>query len=45
MSDKPRTLAEMLDDAAAVDDQGRSFGAVINGMFSALEKMEGRNDG
>lgn len=45
MSDKPRTLAEMLDAAAAVDDQGEAFGAVINGMFSALEKMERGNDG
>lgn len=30
---KPRTLAEMLDDAAAVDDQGQAFGSVINGLF------------
>lgn len=42
--DEPRTLAEMLDAAAAVDDQGQSFGAVINGIFSALEKIERGND-
>ena len=42
--DEPRSLGELLDAAAAVDDQGQAFGAVITGLFSALEKMEGRND-
>lgn len=42
---EPRTIAELLDAAAAVDDNGQAFGAVINGMFSALEKMERGNDG
>lgn len=42
--DEPRTMAEMLDAAAAVDDQGQAFGAVINGMFSTLEKMKGGED-
>ena len=37
--DEPRTLGEMLDAAAAVDDQGQAFGAVIQGLFSALEKL------
>jgi hypothetical protein len=38
--DEPRTLAELLDDAAAVDDQGQAFGAVIQGLFSTLERRE-----
>ena len=43
--DEPRTVGELLDAAAAVDDQGQAFGAVIQGLFSALEKkMEGERD-
>ena len=42
---EPRTVGELLDAAAAVDDQGQAFGAVIQGLFSALEKkMEGERD-
>ena len=41
---QPITMGELLDAAAAVDDNGQAFGAVINGMFSALEKMERGND-
>jgi hypothetical protein len=36
---EPRTIAELLDDAAAVNDRGEAFGAVIQGLFSALEKL------
>lgn len=45
MSDsEPRTVGELLDAAAAVDDQGQAFGAAIQGLFSALEKMKGEHD-
>jgi hypothetical protein len=37
MSD-PKTVAEKLDAAAAVDDNGEAFGGVILGFFAALDK-------
>lgn len=34
----PKTVPELLDAAAAVDDNGESFGRALMGLFSALEK-------
>jgi len=42
--DEPRTLGELLDAAAAVDDQGQTFAAVLQGLFCALETMKGEHD-
>lgn len=35
---EPKTLAEQLDAAAAVDDDGVSFGGVLQGLFGVLEQ-------
>ena len=37
---KRMTVAEQLDAAAAVDDGGAAFGAVINNLFTSLEKAK-----
>jgi hypothetical protein len=39
---EPKTVAEQLDAAAKVPDQGQAFGMVINSLFAGLEKA--RND-
>ena len=40
MSDKPKTIAEQLDAA----ENGQQFGAVLQGLFGALEKAMERDD-
>ena len=37
---KRMTVAEQLDAAATVDDGGKLFGAVINNLFTSLEKAK-----
>jgi len=38
------TWAEKLDQAAAADDQGEAFGAVLNQLFVAAEKAKQAED-
>lgn len=36
----PRTIAEMLDEAARVADKGEAFGRVLNGLFDLAAKAK-----
>jgi hypothetical protein len=41
---EPKTLPEMLDAAAAKDDNGQAFGGVLGGLFRALETAIDQED-